>query len=681
MCMKFNLKVPKLNRLFGKTLTALAMTAFSTTAMADGVVVNETNFPDPALFEYVSGIDWDGNGILEGDEYDYLSYVDCYNVTNFKGLELLPVTAIGFRYTGDVDDERCYAVKSADFSKLCPNLETLNVLNALGLESLDLSGNKKLTSLRLSNCPVLKDVKWSKSIERLSCEDLLCIPSINGSDVPSLRDLIIESWGVASSIENINFTGHQNIVSFDIYGCEDNRQVINTFHVENCPNLTDISVRYATVQAFTIKNLPELSVFSLNLTTAENVNIQECPELKRVLCVENELGTLQLSNNPKLWDVDCHDNKLKTLIADNCPSMESVWAWDNQLMWLDMKDVVINPYHVSDNGEGNPDFRLDNQNPSVQAVKISPTEVGLRVHSRLDVSRVLNLKAKGMAMEPKEIFVDGIRYFVIYNDGPSVESLVGASGHSYQYDTKWPYPFVDGNSADNLLPVTYHVTSWTKHQAFIKLSESTVKGVYGQPAPQAPSVTRSQDYDGKLTWSSSNENVVKVNPETGELTIVGAGTATIYVKGAETDYRLAPATVSYVVTIDKAPSPVLTFANDVVNATVGQTLQANPLTINGLFEGTIQYTSSDPEIAEVKADGTVICKQAGEVTIKAEGRETSNVYEAIKAEYKLVIAPADAIEAIGNDAKAEAAYNLSGRRVNTSDKGVVIVGGRKVLKK
>lgn len=586
----FYSKASKMNRLFGKTLAVLAMSAFSTAAMADGVVVNETNFPDPALFEYVSGIDWDGNGILEGDEYDYLSYVDCYNVTNFKGLELLPVTAIGFRYTGDVDDERCYAVKSADFSKLCPNLETLNVLNALGLESLDLSGNTKLINLRLSNCPVLKDVKWSKSIERISCEDLLCIPSINGSDVPSLRDLIIESWGVASSVENINFTGHQNIVSFDIFGCEDNRQVINTFHVENCPNLRDISVRYATVQGFTIKNLPELSGFSLNLTTAENVDIQECPELGRVLCEENELGTLQLSNNAKLWDLQCNNNKLKTLIADNCPMLTSVWAWDNQLMWLDMKDVKKDPYH---DNEGNPDFMLDNQNPSVQAVKISPTEVGLRVHSRLDVKRVLNLKAKGMAMEPKEIFVDGIRYFVIYNDGPSIETLVGADGCSYQYDTKWPYPFVEGNSADNLLPVTYHVTSWTKHQAFIKLSETTVKGVYGQPAPEAPTVTRSQDYDGKLTWRSSNEDVVKVNPETGELTIVGAGTAIISVSGAETDYRLAPATVSYIVTIDEA----------------------------------------------------------------------------------------DGIESVSRDAQNAAAYDLSGRRVNVAAKGIVIVGGRKILKK
>lgn len=587
----FYSKASKMNRLFGKALAVLAMSAFSTAAMADGVVVNETNFPDPALFEYVSGIDWDGNGILEGDEYDYLSYVDCYNVTNFKGLELLPVTAIGFRYTGDVDDERCYAVKSADFSKLCPNLETLNVLNALGLESLDLSGNTKLINLRLYNCPVLKNVKWSKSLERISCEDLLCIPSINGSDVPSLRDLIIESWGVSCSVQNINFTGHQNIVSFDIFGCDDIRQVINSFHVENCPNLGYISVRYATVQGFTIKNLPVLNDFHLNYTTAENVDIQECPELDRVLCEENELGTLNVSNNAILWDLQCNNNKLKTLIADNCPMLTSVWAWDNQLMWLDMKDVKKGEYYDSENANEN--FRLDNQNPSVQAVKISPTEVGLRVHERLDVKRVLNLKAKGMAMEPKEIFVDGVRYFVIYNDGPSIETLVGADGCSYQYDTKWPYPFVEGNSADNLLPVTYHVASWTKHPSFITLSYSSVKGVCGEPAPEAPTVTRSQDYDGKLTWRSSNEDVVKVNPETGELTIVGAGTAIISVSGAETDYRLAPATVSYIVTIDEA----------------------------------------------------------------------------------------DGIESVSRDAQNAAAYDLSGRRVNVAAKGIVIVGGRKILKK
>ena len=100
--------------------------------------------------------------------------------------------------------------------------------------------------------------------------------------------------------------------------------------------------------------------------------------------------------------------------------------------------------------------------------------------------------------------------------------------------------------------MTLNVTSWTKHQAFLMLSQSRVEGRYGEPAPAAPTVTRSQDYDGQITFSSSDEDVVKVNAETGELTVIGVGTAIISVSGAETDYRLAPAAKTYTVIIAEA---------------------------------------------------------------------------------------------------------------------------------
>lgn len=62
-------------------------------------------------------------------------------------------------------------------------------------------------------------------------------------------------------------------------------------------------------------------------------------------------------------------------------------------------------------------------------------------------------------------------------------------------------------------------------------------------------VTRSDGYDGKLTWQSSDESVLKVDAETGAITIVGVGTATITVSGAETAYRKAPTVVSNLVQI------------------------------------------------------------------------------------------------------------------------------------
>ena len=48
------------------------MMTYATTAKAD-VVINETNFPDPEMRFSVSGYDWDGNGILEGSEWDLLT--------------------------------------------------------------------------------------------------------------------------------------------------------------------------------------------------------------------------------------------------------------------------------------------------------------------------------------------------------------------------------------------------------------------------------------------------------------------------------------------------------------------------------------------------------------------------------------------------------------------------------
>lgn len=521
-------------------------------AYAQSVAVTKENFPDENLYNYLLEFDEDGNGILEGWEYEstYFNDFDCKDVLNFKGLELFPITHLNIYYTWIEENPLASMVKTIDLSML-PDLEGLFIYDVLGLETLDISRNTKLTSLRLSYCPALKDIKWASSLESLDIQDLQSLSSINGSEMPNLLTLESSSHAHVSSVNTFNFTGHKNIESIYIHGNEDFTHNLNTFHVENCLSLTYLEVNYSTVQDFTMKNLPGFEYFEIKNTTAENVNIQECPELKRVMCEENELGTLQLSNNPKLWDVDCHDNKLKTLIADNCPKLESLWAWDNQLMWLDMKDVEKSIFHNEDI-EGNPDFMLDNQNPHVVAYKISPTEVGLRVHDRLDVSRVSNLKAKGLAMEPKEIFVDGIRYFVIYNNGPQVESLVHAEGCSYQYDTKWPYPYVNGNSEDNLLPVTYHVDSWRKPDSFIRIDGPTLlRGEYGQPAPATPGIIRSQDYDGVLAWASSNPGVVSIDAATGAMTVHGVGTATITVRGGETDYRNAPATITFTVVIDK----------------------------------------------------------------------------------------------------------------------------------
>ena len=127
---------------------------------------------------------------------------------------------------------------------------------------------------------------------------------------------------------------------------------------------------------------------------------------------------------------------------------------------------------------------------------------------------------------------------------------------------------MEDNSKDNNLPVTLNVTSWTKHPSWIKIDgETTISGEEGTTMP-ALTVLRSQDYDGKLTYHSSNEDVVKINAETGVMTLVAQGTATITIIGAETDYRLAPVSIGYTITVTEASGIDAVSADHLENSTI-----------------------------------------------------------------------------------------------------------------
>ena len=151
---------------------------------------------------------------------------------------------------------------------------------------------------------------------------------------------------------------------------------------------------------------------------------------------------------------------MRTLIIDESPNFQMLEAMNNQLMWLDMSKVV------KDINVEETEFRVDNQNPSVTAWKLSPTEVGLRVHERMDPVRMLNLKTNGKSVTATETTIDGIRYIVFSNDGANAESLNGKTS-TYDYETKWPYAWMDGNSKDNNLPVTLTVTNVVKPDSWI----------------------------------------------------------------------------------------------------------------------------------------------------------------------------------------------------------------------
>ena len=515
-------------------LTVVAFGLTLTSAQAS-VVINSTNFPDENFRAQVAeAFDSDGDGTISDEEMEANGgHHNFDRVSNLKGIELL--TSITELQIINYPDE--------------PGLTTFDyeLPNLLWLEFQDQVGN--LTTVDATKCTNLEDfgvienpaglstLKLPSSLKSLN---LCYAPLVKTFDPKQFPNLQTMSLLGNTGITDLDFSNHKSIQNISVVGYDEPYQ-LNSLNMVNCPELTNIDIKVCTIKSLTFKSLPEMLSILVYESDITNMLVDDLSQLGSIEANNNVLSTLTLNNLPAIYGLSCESNKLQTLIIDKCPGMNGINAEHNRLMWLDLKDVV----------KGNVDestLKLDNQQPTVQAVKISPTEVGLRVHERLDVSRVLNLRAKGIDQTPKEVTVDGIRYFVFYDNGPDTPNLVG-SDCGYEYDTKWPYPWMEGNTKDNRLPVTLNVTSWTKHPSWIRIDgETTITTEVGNIV-STPTIIRSQDYDGQLTWKSSNEDVVRVNAGTGELSIVGPGTATITISGEETDYRLAPASVTLMVTV------------------------------------------------------------------------------------------------------------------------------------
>ena len=517
-----------------RTITLLTFALALTSAWAS-VLINETNFPDENLRNLATEHDADENGVLSDDELAEITEIRG-EIMNLKGAEHFKNVDYICLWYGSAENP---SIESIDPS-LFPKLYYFSLSDCGGVTSLDLSKNPQLTNFELVRCPNISMLMLPASVEFVGLE-AKSLTSLDVSRLPKLEQF--NMWN--SGITDLDFSNHPAVSHIGITGNEDEKQQLNSLNLTNCAALENIDIRYTTIKSLTMKHLSIVRSLRMHHNDVTSTTIEDCAELMDITCDDNVLGTLYVKDNPSLQAINTEDNYLQVFIADKCPKLGTVKAFNNRLMWLDLKDVK-----KAENIEESI-LQIDNQTPNVVAWKLSPTEVGLLVHERFDVSRVLNLKAKGLSMTPRETTVDGIRYFVIYNNGPDVASLVGAA-NSYEYVTQWPYPWMDDNTKDNNLPVSLKVTSWEKPASWIKLSAASVTALWNDPIV-APTVSRSQDYDGQLTYKSGNENVVKVDAATGVLTPVGPGTATITVTGAETDYRKAPAPVSYIVTISLRP--------------------------------------------------------------------------------------------------------------------------------
>ena len=133
-------------------------------------------------------------------------------------------------------------------------------------------------------------------------------------------------------------------------------------------------------------------------------------------------------------------------------------------------------------------------------------------------------------------------------------AVEGTAAHTLRYvseariaaaaDESYTVTIATTNYADITATLTFHLTN--KQTQNLSFTNPTVTATYKDPAfTQTVNSAHTA-----VTYSSSNTDVATVNAKTGEVTIVGAGTANITATAAETDVY-ASASVSYTLKVNK----------------------------------------------------------------------------------------------------------------------------------
>lgn len=239
-----------------------------------GTAINEDNFPDDDLRDYLSNLDpiADGN-IYQGELGDTL------DLTNFSG-------------------------SNYDWiEELCPDLHRLRCTSAEQLNALSAEQKAQLTALYCPNIGITTlDLSEFPNLEELDCSRNN-ITVLGTDQCQKLRTLVCNN----NQLTALNLSGNTQLTNLN---CSNNK--FNTLDVSNCANLRNLVCYRETGYTY--------------LTT---LNISGCTNLQTLDCKNNLLSQLNISSCTNLETLICNSNSLSTLNVSSCTNLQTLYCESN----------------------------------------------------------------------------------------------------------------------------------------------------------------------------------------------------------------------------------------------------------------------------------------------------------------------------------------------------------------
>ena len=273
-------------------------------ALAD-VVINSTNFPDNAFIVFVRKHDTNSDGILSPEEIEAAKSMIVkpdFGAKNLKGIEY-------FTY-----------------------LETL-VCSNLELTSLDLSGNKKLTSLHCANNLLTSlDLSENTELKTLHCENNNALTSLNVS-----RNTKLETLNCTNNpLTTLDVS--KNTALKDL-ACSGN--AITALDVSKNTALTELTCYSNALTTLDLSKNTELSTLHCANDQLMELNVSKNTKLFSLNCASNDLKALDLSQNTRLSTLNCTGTRLTSLDLSQHTRLDSLYCGGNRLTFLDLQGLTL----------------------------------------------------------------------------------------------------------------------------------------------------------------------------------------------------------------------------------------------------------------------------------------------------------------------------------------------------
>ena len=654
----------------------------------DCIVIDEVNFPDGYIRN--SLLRADNDGVLTPAEIENKTSLGLYNteITSFKGLEM-------FTNLKRLSIQYC----QADFSALpaFPNLGDLNIYICQAttldlskypaLESLYCSSNQ-LTTLDVSQCPNLKSLYCSKN--QLTTLDVSHNTALNilGCSANQLTALDLSYNAALAALD----CSENQLTALDV---AQNTALMELYCNDNQLTALDVSKNTA---------LESLDCSANQLTT---LDVSQNTALRYLYCSGNQLTALDVSKNTALASLYCNDNQLTALDVSQNTTLASLDCSANQLTTLDVSQntalywLVCHYNQIRGAGmdalvESLPAKEKENEydNFYLYVFDEEEGEGNLMTTAQASSAKDKNWDAFYWSEETEE--------WTLYNghshELESVEPVAPGCetpGSAEYWKCTYKYcgmMFADENGEEEIdvpmeIPATGHI--WGEWQ------------VTRDAEPGSP---------GEMTCTCELDPSHQQTRPIYAVTVIGGTASVTQAAEGETvtvtadedggDFRqwsvvqgdVAIDETATIVTFDMPDNEVelealfiqqaeLSFEQDEFAADMSETFVAPELINPNALA--VTYASSDESVATVDAaTGEVTLVGEGDVVITATF-EGDDAFYAGEASYTIHVTDTTGISTWGNDATLDGkpSYNLRGQRARSTEKGVIIRKGKKVLRK